>query len=280
MRFALITDVHFGPRAYHEGKLRKMSERAPELTARFVERMNAQERPELVFNLGDVIEDESRALDLKRYREFAQILAGVSGRVQHVPGNHDQVYLTREDLLSIWGHDAERVAKGELSNCSELYYSFDFGGLHFLVLRTDEYKDHHIELPEVQMEFAERDLGATRLPTLVLMHHPASEQRLSGNRWFEKAPHVCRVRERGRLRRIFESSGRVVAVFNGHVHWNHLDVIAGIPYITLQSLTENLDEDAPGRPASAYAVCDIDARSLHVDIRGEEPLRFQLELPR
>ena len=44
------------------------------------------------------------------------------------------------------------------------------------------------------------------------------------------------------------------AVFNGHLHWNHLDVIAGIPYVTVQSLIENLDDDAPGRAAAAHAV--------------------------
>ncbi len=80
------------------------------------------------------------------------------------------------------------------------------------------------------------------------MHHPASEMRLEGNRWFEKRPYVRRVAERRRLRQVIEASGKVVAVFNGHVHWNHLDVIAGIPYITLQSMVENLDDDAPGAP--------------------------------
>ena len=55
-------------------------------------------------------------------------------------------------------------------------------------------------------------------------------------------------------------SGRVRAVFNGHLHWNHLDVIAGIPYVTVQSLIENLDDDAPGRPAAAHAVVRADRR--------------------
>jgi 3',5'-cyclic-AMP phosphodiesterase len=77
-----------------------------------------------------------------------------------------------------------------------------------------------------------------------------------------------------------EASGKVVAVFNGHAHWNHLDVIAGIPYVTLQSLTENLDDDAPGRPANAWAVCDLDARRLVIRVHGEEPQHYQIERPR
>jgi hypothetical protein len=168
-------------------------------------------------------------------------------------------------LCDLWGHSGE------------LYYSFDFGGLHFLVLRTDEVRDTAVHLPAEQLEFTRADLAGTRLPSIVLMHHPASEQRLEGNRWFERAPHVCRVVERGALRKVLEASGKVLGVFNGHVHWNHFDVIRGIPYVTLQSLTENLDDDAPGRPAAAYAVCDVDERRLLVNVSGEEMARYQVE---
>jgi hypothetical protein len=109
------------------------------------------------------------------------------------------------------------------------------------------------------------------------MHHPASEMRLEGNRWFEKRPNLCRIVERRALREVIEQSGKVLAVFNGHVHWNHLDIIAGIPYVTLQSLIENLDDDAPGRAAAAYAVCDLDERRLVVNVYGTEQLHYQLE---
>jgi 3',5'-cyclic AMP phosphodiesterase CpdA len=268
MRFALITDVHFGPRAFHEGKLRKLTDRAGELTARFVERMNGEARPELVFNLGDVIEDADRERDLEEYGKFTELLSGLDARVQHVAGNHDQINLSDDDLCRLWGHTGR------------LFYSFDFGGVHFVVLSTQELKDTKVYLPEEQLTFLESDLAASATPSIVLMHHPVSEQRVQGNRWFERAPHLCRVAERGADRRVIEASGKVVAVFNGHVHWNHLDVIRGIPYITLQSLTENLDEDAPGRPAAAYAVCDIDERRLLVDVRGEETARYQFELTR
>lgn len=268
MRIAFITDVHFGPRAYHEGKLRKLTDRADELSCRFVERMNAVERPDLVVNLGDVIEDESRERDLKLYGRFVEILRGLSARVAHVAGNHDTVNLSDADLLGLWGQSGT------------LHYSFDHGGLHFLVLQTLELKDTAIRLPQAQLEFAAADLARTSLPTIVLMHHPASDQVLEGNRWFERAPHVCRVAERKALRRIVEESAKVIAVFNGHVHWNHFDVIGGIPYITVQSLTENLDEDAPGRPARAFAICDVELRRLQVTVHGEETARYQVDRSR
>ena len=109
------------------------------------------------------------------------------------------------------------------------------------------------------------------------MHHSAADQDLRGNRWFEGSPHLCLVRERRRLRALFAEHGEVRAVFNGHLHWNHLDVIEGIPYVTLQSLIENLDDDAPGRAAAAHAVARISERRIVVEVHGAERARYQFD---
>jgi len=90
------------------------------------------------------------------------------------------------------------------------------------------------------------------------------------------------MRERKDLRGILEKHaeakpGSVLGVFNGHLHWNHLDVIRGIPYVTVQSLIENLDEDAPGRPAAAFALVKVTRSRVLVDIRGVEPARYQFD---
>lgn len=268
MRFALLTDVHFGPPAYFAGKLRKLSHEAGRLTRAFVERMNTVHRPDLVINLGDVIEDEDREADLANYGEFVRILGELDAPVLHVAGNHDTINLGASELGRLWGH------------AGGLFYSRTLPGVHFSVLQTVETKDVAVHLPEEQLEWLKRDLESAAAPVVVLMHHPASEMELAGNRWFEHAPHICRLAERRRLRTLLEASGKVVAVFNGHVHWNHFDVIAGIPYVTLQSLTENLDDDAPGRPAAAMALCDLEPHRLSIRILGEEPARYQIEIPR
>src|SRR5262245_40531301 len=93
MRFALVSDVHFGPNAYYGGKLRKLTDRAPELLARTVETLNRDEHPELLINLGDAIEDRERAADLKEYAAFVSTLEGANAKLLHVAGNHDQVHL-------------------------------------------------------------------------------------------------------------------------------------------------------------------------------------------
>ena len=67
------------------------------------------------------------------------------------------------------------------------------------------------------------------------------------------------------------------AVFNGHVHWNHLDLAGKIPYVTIQSLIENVEEDAPGRAARTHALIDVDPTRILVRVFGESPARYQLE---
>src|SRR5690606_36240965 len=131
-----------------------------------------------------------------------------------------------------------------------------------------ERKDRDVRLPEEQLGWLAADLDRTTLPTVVCIHHPLSDLELTGNRWFEDAPHICRVANRREVRAVLERSGKVRAVFNGHAHWNHLDVVSGIPYVTLQSLVENVEDDAPGRAAAAHAVVDVSPKRLLVDVFG------------
>jgi 3',5'-cyclic-AMP phosphodiesterase len=266
MRIALFGDQHFGPKAFFEGKLRKLSHEAERLCREFVRAMNERERPDLVVNLGDVIEDLSRERDLDNYRLFLEAISGLEAPILHVAGNHDSIHLSDDDLRALWHHDGP------------LFHARDVGGVHLSVLRTVEDKDVAVHLPDEQLVWLEQDLANARAPVIVLVHHPLSDMQLEGNRWFARAPQICRVAERRRARELIEASGKVACVFNGHVHWNHLDVIRGIPYVTVQSLIENLDDDAPGRPAAAWAVCDVEPRRVHVRIAGAETARYQFEL--
>ncbi len=263
----LVTDLHFGPEAHFQGRLRKLTARAGELTADFVDRMNRQVRPDLVVNLGDDIEDESPAADTARYAECQGILRTSSAELVNVAGNHDTVHLSAAHLRTSWGLPAEGA----------LYSSFERKGYRFIVLHTEERKDHHVSVGEVQLAWLAEELKAHVGPVVILMHHSAADQDLRGNPWFDKAPHICLVRERRRIRALLESHGNVVAVFNGHLHWNHLDVIKGIPYVTVQSLIENLDHGAPGRPAAAHAVVRLSKDRVVVEVEGAERARYQLD---
>ena len=75
-----------------------------------------------------------------------------------------------KNLRALWQHSGE------------LHYSRDVGGVHYSVLRTLEVTDVAIHLPEAQIDWLCADLSQSALPSVVLMHHPASEMRLDGNR--------------------------------------------------------------------------------------------------
>lgn len=265
LKIGFVTDIHIGPEAYHDGKLRKLTHHAASLARGVVREMNQHIKPDLLANLGDDIEDESREADLARYRECQSILRGATAELVNVAGNHDSIHLTREDLTSAWQHDGN------------LHYAIDRKGFHIAVLHTIERKDVDVRIPHAQLEWLAADLAATSLPTIVLMHHSASEQDLEDSFWFHGVPHLALVKERAELRDILERSGKVRIVINGHVHRNHLDVIRGIPYVTIQSLIENLDEDAPGRPAAAYGVLAIDDARAVMRVHGNDPARYQID---
>jgi hypothetical protein len=230
--------------------------------------MNGSFRPDLVVNLGDVIEDQDAEADRRNYSEFLSILGGLTAPVLHVAGNHDGVHLSDGDLGELWGRGRD----------GPLFYAQSLGPFTLVVLRTVETKGRGVEIPYTQLAWLDAELGVVDRPVIVLMHHPASDMHLEGNRWFEGAPHLCRLANRKALRSVLQRSGKVAAVFNGHVHWNHLDIVAGVPYVTVQSLIENVDDDAPGRAASAWALAELKNRELSVHVVGEHPQRYQFDL--
>jgi 3',5'-cyclic AMP phosphodiesterase CpdA len=263
LTFAALTDMHFGPRALFQGKLRKLSDLAPELTRRFVERMNRHVHPDLVIALGDFIQDETPELDRTRYSKCIELLCELEAPVHFVAGNHDTIHQSDHELVRAWG------------TSGELYYSFDHGEYHFVVLRTVERRELDVCLPQEQLSWLKDDLRRTERKTIVAMHHSAADQDVTGNLWFERAPQLALVRNRNEVREVLSQSGKVMLVMNGHLHWNHVDLHDGIPYVTVQSLTENIDEDAPGRPAEALAVVRVDDRSLRVTVDGAAPTRYE-----
>jgi metallophosphoesterase superfamily enzyme len=59
MKFAIINDMHIGPKGsgFAKGVQRKLTEESERLVKRFVNDMNETEHPKFVICLGDLIED-------------------------------------------------------------------------------------------------------------------------------------------------------------------------------------------------------------------------------
>ena len=269
MRFAAVTDLHFGRAVPHRGVDRKLTVRAPALTAAFVADMNRRVRPDFVVVLGDVIEDDAPQADLDNYTEAVAILSGLNMPVRYVYGNHDLVNLTHDQLLTISGEIA-------------LNSSFDVEGWHLVRLHSTasfERPDRSGREPGLRAEIAaehlnwlHQDLAAANRPTIIFTHFSAADLNLSGQFWFEDAPDQALLANRAKVRDVLESHDVTMAM-NGHVHWNNHTVHNQISYITIQSLIENATGD--GEPAGAWAVVEAEATHLEVTVSGRDPARYR-----
>ncbi len=252
VRFGVVTDVHYADRdaaggRFYRGSRAKLTE--------FVSVMN-EERPDFIVELGDFKDQDARP-DVARTLEFARtaesVLAGFRGRRYHVLGNHEEDGLSKAGFLGVVTNSG--IPRGQS------FYSFDVRGTHFVVLdgnfRADgkdyergifDWTDSNIPAPE--LEWLRKDLGATKLRSVVLVH-----QRLDGvGSYF--------VKNAAEVRHILEASGRVLAVFQGHQHESAYTQIDGIHYYTVKGLVEG-----SGAENNAYALVEIDGAGT-VHIRG------------
>lgn len=273
MRFAAITDLHFGRAAPYRGVDRKLTGHAPTLTAAFVDDMNRRVRPDFVVVLGDVIEDESPSADLDNFTRAADILSGLDMPVRYVFGNHDLVHVTPEQLLALSGETA-------------LSSSFDVDGWHLVRLHStatftprggsDTGYRLRGEIAPEDLEWLDQDLAAASRPTLVFTHFAPADLNLAGQFWFDRSPEMAMLANRAEVRDILESHDVAMAM-NGHVHWNNRTVHNGISYITIQSLVENTAND--GEPAGAWALVEAGATQLEVTVNGRDPACYRVRWP-
>jgi len=235
LRVGLVTDMHYadkapaGTRHYRE-TLRKLEEAS---------RQFEKQQPKFVVELGDLIDAADTVETEKRYlktinREFSAICPAR----HYVLGNHCVDTLNKDEFL------------GEVGQ-QKSYYSFDEGGIHFVVLdscfRSDglpygrkNFRWTDANIPATELEWLKADLAENDRPTIVFAH-----QRLDVN-------NNHGVRNNDEVRSLLEVSGSVLAVFQGHSHENDLKEINGIHYCTLVAMVEGSGDDNNG-----YSIMDV-----------------------
>ena len=245
LRVGLVTDLHYadkdpaGTRHYRE-TLGKLEEAA---------RQFERDRPSVLVELGDFI-DAADSVDVEqRYlktvdREFSSICEDR----HYVLGNHCVDTLKKEEFLGQVGQESS-------------YYSFDRGEVHFVVLdscfradgvpyarRNFQWTDANV--PPEELEWLEADLQRTTKPTVVFAHQRLDVSNNHG------------VKNNASVRRVLESSERVLAVFQGHSHQNDLKEIGGIHYCTMVAMVEG-----SGVQNSGYSLMEI-APNGTISVRG------------
>jgi len=252
MKIFLITDIHYGSNSNYakHGSGEYINSFGSTFDS-FIPKIKCLVSDhDLIINLGDLINEENVKEDTLRYKKAIEVFAGHK-TVMHVAGNHDLNCLSREQLASIIG-------------IPKLYYSFDFGGYHHVVL--DGTRDSRPELYRIdkeQLEWLKNDLLSTHFLTLVYCHYPLDEQSMTDNYYFKDKPERAFVSNRKEVRAIFEESKKVMSVFNGHLHFEHQENINGIKYITVPSFSEN---DGNNKPKAEYMSVIINNNQIDIKL--------------
>jgi len=254
LRIGLVTDIHHGP----DVDVRTGSA-ARSLLAAFTACMRERFHPDLIVDLGDRINDVDPEADRARLREVRDMLEAAGRPVVYAWGNHDLAHVPPDDARAILGKKAD-------------HESLDANGYHLVVLNSQDPTVEGIggTLSSDQLDWLERDLRATARPVVVFCHHPLDEQDPGRHWYFADHPGHALAGNRERARRILAASGRVRAVFNGHMHLNTVEVIDGIPYITVMSL---VDSKMTSGPSGCFAEITLtDAGAVEIRVRGRLPL--------
>ena len=204
LKFGVIADVHKDIMHDADDRLRV-----------FVDEMNTQ-GVDFVLQIGDFCVPKAEN------QGFLDIWNSFKGPRFHVLGNHDtDGGYQREETVAWWKMAAR-------------YYSFDQGGIHFVVLDgNDRPKDHTGGYPryiaEEQSDWLAKDLAATERTTIVFVHQSIERETKGG------------VQNGAAVRQLLENANvkagrrKVVACFSGHHHRDYVRQINDIVYPQINS---------------------------------------------
>ncbi len=227
--FGIITDLHYadkppaGSRYYRE-TLGKLTEAATQFE---------KDKPGFVVELGDLIDAADSVLTEQTYlKAVNKAFAAIAKDRHYVLGNHCVDTLTKQEFLD--GVEQKKA-----------YYSFDQGGVHFVVLdacftsggkpygrKNSKWNDANI--PSDEVDWLKADLKATDKKAVIFAH-----QRLD-------VANDYGIKNAADIRKVLEESGKVLAVFHGHSHKNDYKEISGIHYCTLVAMIEGTGAESNG----------------------------------
>ena len=224
MKIGLFSDPHYC-------KIERLGEtRMPALSYNKVkeamEHFKAQ-KVDICFCLGDLTDSPEGVTKDDAKRNLEEILCLINSYgipFYLVPGNHDFITLTREDLLRAGIKTPPYVVENEYSfiildaNYRSNMEHFDTAG----VVWTDS------NLPKEQIDFLKTALNESKKNVIVLVHEnldPSLEE-----------THI--IKNANEIREIIKNSGKVKMVIQGHFHGGNEIMVDDIPYFTVGGMCE------------------------------------------
>ncbi|MDP6833385.1 MAG: HAD-IIA family hydrolase, partial [Alphaproteobacteria bacterium] len=239
LRLAIIADIHHGP-----DKLTKVGSAALPLLRDF-KAFAESYQPHFIAELGDRISDIDLQTDRSLLQEIADAFTDIPSPHRHLMGNHDQIHLSIAENGKILGQDMG-------------HHSVDIAGRHLVFWQMDcEIHRPQGFLPNADdLKWLAADLAATNLPSIIFSHVPLDGGSLNSNFYFDNNERFGGLPHAREIQPLIRQAGNVILCVAGHVHWNDVNLIDGIPYITVQSLSESFTTE--GMAAGAWASIEVD----------------------
>ena len=256
LRFGLLADIHYARAEILWNRYFDQSR------TKLLDAINLFNKEDLDFliELGD-FKDEGRPPNWQETIDFLidieEAINRFDGPVYHVLGNHDMDSISKNDFLSRIRNFGQEKARN--------YYSFEKGGIRFLVLDPNynadgsDYDSGNFDwtssvVPPDQVDWLKAELSDSKLPVVVFIHQLIDS--------FSGIPEDYCVNNAVEIVRILETSSKVLAVFQGHYHNGHYSFRNGIHYYTMKAMVEgSLPEN------NSYAIVEIDDH-MNIAVRG------------
>ncbi len=265
-KIVLFSDLHYAPeRPVNNGSIigRKLTDLALPLLEKLIQKINNEIKPDIVFSLGDFIEDfNDKEKDLENLDFIWKKLSEIKTPFYSAVGNHD---LRSMDAR----FEVEKIFNGGGYNKST--FSLNFNGYHFVILSTDIDPDKGREfggilkvnfISKKEIEWLKNDLKTNKLPCIIFTHFGIAEDEMKGNWWFEKNPSHGLLGNRNELKEILKQDKNLIAVFSGHQHWTKHYIEDGISYFVLGSLSENMLDD--GIPDGVFYEINLSGKNISI----------------
>lgn len=263
LKVLMFSDLHYAPtRPINNGSRidRKLTDLAMPLLDKLIDRANNEMCPDVVFSLGDLVEDfNDKEMDLVNIAYICDKFKDFDSKFYSLAGNHDLRSMdSREEVERIMGYNHST-------------FSVDIGGYHFVLLGLNvDANGSHEEggifktqfISQEDLDWLKRDIAENTLPSIYLCHFGIAEDDMAGNWWFWNNPDHALLGNRRELKEILKTDKNILGVFSGHQHWTKHHVEDGIHYHVLGSMTENVNED--DIPDGVYFEVNLDGREIDI----------------
>jgi predicted MPP superfamily phosphohydrolase len=201
--------------------------------------------PDLVLITGDLVKDALRVNEKEAtslYQLFATESSKIKSSLWLVPGNHEIFGIERHlSLVSasnpLYGRKMYRHFFGPD------YYSFNYGGVHFIALNSLEFEDlwYYARIDSTQTAWLKKDLATINAstPVVTFQHVPFYSGGMTMENFSDEGPGRSLEREHGvmQYRHVVSNAEEVMSILKpynfvlalgGHYHFRQLFSVEGI----------------------------------------------------